>query len=126
MKRLIVAVAIALVLVVSCAVSLEHQKIQTEALVAEMDAMVAAFDPEHPADAADATANLLEEFDRRTAVFPIFSRHATLTDVKCDLATLPTLLEKGEPLDYTATLLRCRERLCAYYRLELPLAENIL
>lgn len=126
MKRLIVAVAIALVLTGSCIASLRYQKAQTDALIARIDTLVATFDPHHPETAAAPTAALLREFDRRTAVFPVFSRHATLTDVKCELATLPVLLEKGEPLDYTATLLRCRERLSAYYRLELPLLENIL
>ena len=126
MKRLIVAIAIILALSISCVVSLSHQKKQTDILIKEIDTLIADFDLSHPETALEATNDLINDFDRRTALFPVFSRHATLTDVKSELATLPALLEKGEPLDYAATLRRCRERLCAYYRLELPLLENIL
>ena len=126
MKRLYVAAVIAAVLAASCIGSLFYQRTQTSALVAGIDHLAAAYDPKHPEKAVAPTKAFLEEYDRRTALFPMFSRHNTLTDVECELVSLPVLLEKGEPLDYTATLLRCRERLCAYYRLELPLLENIL
>lgn len=126
MKRLYVAVGILAVLVLSCAVSLRYHRQQTEILVAQIDALVEAFDPDNPEAAIAPTKAFLEEYSRRTAVFPTFSRHSTLTDVECELVSLPLLLEKGEPRDYAATLLRCRERLYAFYRLELPLIENIL
>ncbi len=126
MKRLYVAAVIAAVLAASCVGSLFYQRTETNALVAGIDRLAAAYDPTHPEEAIVPTEAFLEEYDRRTALFPMFSRHNTLTDVECELVSLPALLEKGEPLDYAATLLRCRERLCAYYRLELPLLENIL
>ncbi len=126
MKRLYVALALAVILTTSCVGSLRYQKIETDALIADIDALTEAFDPAHPEDALEPTRAFLEEYDRRTALFPMFSRHNTLTDVECELVSLPAILEKGEPLDYAATLLRCRERLSAYYRLELPLPENIL
>jgi len=126
MKRLYVAIAIAAVLTASCVGALMYQKVETDALIAGIDRLVESFDPQHPEDAVTVTKAFLEEYDRRTAMFPMFSRHNTLTDVECELESLPAILEKGEPLDYAATLLRCRERLCAFYRLELPLPENIL
>lgn len=126
MKRIYVALGILAVLVLSCVVSLRYHRQQTDALVMQIDTLVETFDPKHPETAIAPTKAFIEEYSRRTAIFPTFSRHSTLTDVECELVSLPALLEKGEPLDYTAILLRCRQRLSAFYRLELPLVENIL
>lgn len=126
MKRAYVAIGILVTLMVACALSLAYQRRQTDLLVSHIDTLIDRFQPEDPAAALADTEAFLQEYDKQTAWFPLFSRHATLTDVKCELASLPVLLKKGEPLDYTAALCRCRERLCAFYRLELPLLENIL
>lgn len=126
MKRLYVAIAILVFLAAFCTASLWYQRTQTRALQAKIDQLVEEFDPQNPLASLSDTTAFLEEYDRRTALFPVFSRHSTLTDVECELVALPRMLEKGEPLDYAATLLRCRERLEAFYRLELPLLENIL
>ncbi len=126
MKRIYVALGILAVLVLSCTLSLRYHREQTKILMTEIDTLVETFDPENPQAAIEPTKEFLKEYDRRTAIFPTFSRHSTLTDVECELVSLPALLEKGEPLDYAAILLRCKERLYAFYRLELPLVENIL
>ena len=126
MKRAYVAVGILAVLVVACAVSTAYQRHQTDLLVSRIDTLIDRFQPEDPAAALADTEAFLREYEKQTAWFPLFSRHATLTDVQCELAALPVLLKKGEPMDYTVALWRCRERLCAFYRLELPLLENIL
>lgn len=125
MKRIPVAFAVLIVLTGLCIGTLLWQEAQTNAMIGQIDKLLERFDYARPGDSlADADA-LIAAFERRTALFPLFLRHNGLSDVETELHTLPALLQKGEPRDVPAALVRCREKLQTLYELECPTPDNV-
>ena len=125
MKRIPVAIIVLILLTGLCVGTLLWQQMQTQALTAQIDDLLVRFDAGRPQNSvADADA-LINAFEDRTALFPLFLRHNGLSDVEAELNTLPALMSKGEAKDVPAVLVRCREKLQTLYELERPTPENI-
>lgn len=125
MKRIITASVLVFFTALFCVTSILWQKHQTEILVQHIERMEQEFDADNPQKSLPSANRLIEEFEERTRLYPMFLRHNLITDAESELLTIPALLEKGECKDVPAALVRCRTKLITLYESELPLWENI-
>ena len=125
MKRLIAAVLLLLMTAGFCITTIFWQKTQTEDLLRQIAVLEEDFNAEAPERSLPAARQLIEDFEERTALYPLFLRHNIITEAETELLSLPALLKDGEPLDVPAALVRCRSKLQALYEAELPLWKNI-
>lgn len=125
MKRIYISIGILVAIVAICVGAVIFLSQQTEYLIRQMDHLSDTFDPENPKAYLAQTEAVIEDFRKRTVVFPLFIRQNTLMEIEAELEILPALLEKGEPKDFVASLSRCQTRLETQLRLEMPLLQNI-
>lgn len=125
MKRLFVAAAILLSVVVLCLFTLNLQSKNIRYLITIIDEMQQEFDQKELGKCIEVSYRFEEEFDQRTRFFPFFMRHSDVTKIEETVVTLPTMLEENDTDQFIEDLTKCRNQLEKLSELETPTLENI-
>ncbi len=126
MKRLWLAGGIFAAILALCLSFLLYQQRQVDALLADLDGVITAFDS-GDTDRAHALSRSLEDtFDRRTRYLPCFMAHGDLIECRESLALLPSILKDGDAEEFHMESTRCRRILERIVTSELPSLQNIL
>lgn len=125
MKRLFVAAAILLSVVVLCIFTLNLQSKNIHYLITIIDEMQQDFDQKELGKCIEVSYRFEEEFDQRTRFFPFFMRHSDVTKIEETVVTLPTILEEDDSEHFIVELTKCRYQLEKLSELETPTLENI-
>ncbi len=126
MKRLWLVGGIFAVILTLCLSTLLYQQKQTDVLVDDLDAVIAAYDNGENARAYELAVALDNDYNRRTRFFPCFMAHGDLIECRQSLAMLPSILKDGDAEEFHMESTRCRIQLERLATSELPTLQNIL
>lgn len=125
MKRLYVAAAILLSVVILCLFTLNLQSKNIHELITIIDEIQQDFNQQDIGKCIEVSYQFKEEFDERTRFFPFFMRHSDVTKIEETVVTLPTMLEADDTEHFIVELTKCRNQLEKLSELETPTLENI-
>ncbi len=126
MKRLWLAGGIFAVILTLCLSTLLYQQKQTDMLLDDLDAVIAAYDSGEDKRAYELAVALDSDYSRRTRFFPCFMAHGDLIECRQSLAMLPSILKDGDAEEFHMESTRCRIQLERLATSELPTLQNIL
>ena len=126
MKRLWIAVGIFTVIITLCVTAFYHQRRQIQALLTELDGVVAAFDSDNLENAHGLAVALAEDFEHRTRLVPYFMSHGDLNNCHESVLLLAAILEDNDAEEFRMESARCRAQLTQLLKKESPTLKNIL
>lgn len=126
MKRVIAALVLMTAVVVGCVISLYTSGREFAYLIDLTETAESCYRNGDLDGALAAAETLAAEYPERTKHFALFLPYQSLTDLEKSTASLPLILQHGEPLDFTVEARRCRLMLERLWDQEKPLWENIL
>lgn len=125
MKRLIVAVAILLSVIILCTFTLNLQSKNIHYLINMIDEIQQSYDQGDLGKCVEVSDRFADEFETRTRFFPFFMRHSDVTKIEETAVTLPIMLESDDTDHFIVELTKCRIQLEQLSKLEKPTLENI-
>lgn len=125
MKRLFVAAAILLSVIILCIFTLNLQSKNINFLINIIDEMQQSYDQKDLGKCIEVSHHFKEEFDAKTRFFPFFMRHSDVSKIEDTAVTLPTMLEANDTDHFIVELTKCRSQLEELAKLETPTLENI-
>ena len=125
MKRLWLAGGIFAVIISLCIVTLQFQRKQVKTLIFDLDMIDAAFAEKDNERAYALSLALIDEFERRTYLFPCFMSHNDLIGCRESVAILPSILKDGDAEEFHMESARCRAQFERLLDVETPNLQNI-
>lgn len=125
MKRLFVAAAILLSVILLSIFTLNLQSKNVNFLINIINEMQQAYDQNDLGKCVEVSHKFVDEFEDRTRFFPFFMRHADVMKIEETAVTLPTMLESDDTQHFIVELAKCRNQLESLADMETPTLENI-
>ncbi len=126
MKRVVAALVLLTAVVVGCVVSLQAGNREFDYLIGLAQTAEERYRAGDTEGALVTAQTLAEEYPKRTRYFALFLTHQALVELEKSTASLPLILQYGEPHDFTTEARRCRIMLERLWDQELPTPENIV